>query len=94
MPNPHEPRKHRACFASNHKTLIFTETGNQSQRSPAATNLVFDFPPAATNLVVRGFAFFLVPGTFLLGYAGFIYGDRRRGPITAPDASKVSKGHH
>ena len=68
IPNPHEPQKHQACFASNHKTLIFTETGNQSQRSPAATNLVFDFPPAATNLVVRSFrVFFCYLALFLLG---------------------------
>lgn len=58
MPNPHEPQKHQACFASNQKTLIFTETGNQSQRSPAATNLVFDFPPAATKQLVRSLRFF------------------------------------
>ena len=76
-----------------HKTIIFTETGNQSinpKDLQLPTNLgFFDFPNRCHEATgARVCRFFCYLGTF---FARFIYGERRRGTNHAPDASKVSQ---
>lgn len=90
MPNPHEPQKHQVCFASNHKTLKFIETGNQSQRSPDHNlGLIL---PAATKQLVRSLRFFRYLAPFLLGLF-MVFPEERSNPRHQMH-QRLAKGHH